>query len=123
MRAVRGDQISMIFQEPMTSLNPVYTVGSQIVEAIRLHRSSSRREAHARAVEMLRLVGIPSPEESARLYPHGELPAGSAAVMIAHGAVVRSEPPHRRRADDGARRDHSGADPRAGCGSCRARWG
>src|ERR1700728_340584 len=53
MRAIRGDQISMIFQEPMTSLNPVYTVGAQIVEAIRLHRKVSRSAAHDRAVEML----------------------------------------------------------------------
>jgi oligopeptide/dipeptide ABC transporter ATP-binding protein len=83
MRAVRGDQISMIFQEPMTSLNPVYTVGSQIVEAIRLHRKVSRRAAHARAVEMLRLVGVPSPEESSRTYPH-ELSGGMRQrVMIA----------------------------------------
>ncbi len=83
MRAVRGDQISMIFQEPMTSLNPVYTVGSQIVEAIRLHRSVSRRAAHVRAVEMLRLVGVPSPEESSRSYPH-ELSGGMRQrVMIA----------------------------------------
>jgi peptide/nickel transport system ATP-binding protein len=83
MRAVRGDQISMIFQEPMTSLNPVYTVGSQIVEAIRLHRKVSRRAAHERAVEMLRLVGVPSPEESSRSYPH-ELSGGMRQrVMIA----------------------------------------
>jgi peptide/nickel transport system ATP-binding protein len=83
MRAVRGDQISMIFQEPMTSLNPVYTVGSQIVEAIRLHRNVSRRAAHTRAVEMLRLVGVPSPEESSRSYPH-ELSGGMRQrVMIA----------------------------------------
>ncbi|HEY2514463.1 MAG TPA: ABC transporter ATP-binding protein [Polyangiaceae bacterium] len=83
MRAVRGDQISMIFQEPMTSLNPVYTVGSQIVEAIRLHRKVSRGEAHERAVHMLRQVGIPSPEESARSYPH-ELSGGMRQrVMIA----------------------------------------
>ncbi len=83
MRAIRGDKISMIFQEPMTSLNPVYTVGSQIVEAVRLHRDSSRREAHARAVEMLRLVGIPAPEQTADRYPH-ELSGGMRQrVMIA----------------------------------------
>jgi peptide/nickel transport system ATP-binding protein len=83
MRAVRGDQISMIFQEPMTSLNPVYTVGAQIVEAIRLHRRVSRKEAHDRAVQMLRLVGIPAPEESSGSYPH-ELSGGMRQrVMIA----------------------------------------
>ncbi|MBI2389837.1 MAG: ABC transporter ATP-binding protein [Deltaproteobacteria bacterium] len=83
MRKVRGNEISMIFQEPMTSLNPVYTVGSQIVEAIRIHQKRSRSEAWARAVEMLRLVGIPSPEQRARAYPH-ELSGGMRQrVMIA----------------------------------------
>jgi oligopeptide/dipeptide ABC transporter ATP-binding protein len=83
MRDVRGNLISMIFQEPMTSLNPVYTVGAQIVEAIRLHQKRSRREAWERAVEMLRLVGIPSPETRAKSYPH-ELSGGMRQrVMIA----------------------------------------
>ena len=83
MRSVRGNQISMIFQEPMTSLNPVYTVGAQIVEAIRLHRDVSRGEAWKRAVEMLRLVGLPAPENAARTYPH-ELSGGMRQrVMIA----------------------------------------
>jgi oligopeptide/dipeptide ABC transporter ATP-binding protein len=70
MRRIRGNEISMIFQEPMTSLNPVYTVGSQIVEAIRLHQSMSRRAAKARAVELLGLVGIPAPAERIDSYPH-----------------------------------------------------
>ena len=70
MRHLRGNDISMIFQEPMTSLNPVYTVGSQIVEAIRLHRSMSRRAAKARAIELLDLVGIPAPSERVDSYPH-----------------------------------------------------
>ncbi len=83
MRAVRGAQISMIFQEPMTSLNPVYSVGSQIVEAIRIHRRVGRREARERAVEMLQLVGIPSPRERVQAYPH-ELSGGMRQrVMIA----------------------------------------
>jgi peptide/nickel transport system ATP-binding protein len=83
MRAVRGNQISMIFQEPMTSLNPVYTVGSQIVEAIRLHRSVSRSAAHDRAVQMLKLVGIPAAEDTSHAYPH-ELSGGMRQrVMIA----------------------------------------
>ncbi len=83
MRGVRGDQISMIFQEPMTSLNPVYTVGSQIVEAIRLHRKVSRFAAHDRAVQMLKLVGIPAAEDTSRAYPH-ELSGGMRQrVMIA----------------------------------------
>jgi peptide/nickel transport system ATP-binding protein len=83
MRSVRGNQISMIFQEPMTSLNPVYDVGDQIVEAIRLHQKKSRKEAHERAVELLALVGIPSPKTNAGAYPH-ELSGGMRQrVMIA----------------------------------------
>ena len=70
MRSLRGNEISMIFQEPMTSLNPVYTVGSQIVEAIRLHQNVSRRAAKARAIELLDLVGIPAPSERIDSYPH-----------------------------------------------------
>jgi len=70
MRSLRGNDISMIFQEPMTSLNPVYTVGSQIVEAIRLHQPLSRRAARARAIELLDLVGIPAPSQRIDSYPH-----------------------------------------------------
>jgi oligopeptide/dipeptide ABC transporter ATP-binding protein len=70
MRKIRGSRVSMIFQEPMTSLNPVFTVGSQIVEAIRLHQKVGRAEAHRRAIEMLRKVRIPEPEQRAREYPH-----------------------------------------------------
>jgi oligopeptide/dipeptide ABC transporter ATP-binding protein len=67
---VRGNDISMIFQEPMTSLNPVYTVGWQIIEAIRLHQSKGRRAARERAIDLLRLVGIPAPETQIDAYPH-----------------------------------------------------
>jgi oligopeptide/dipeptide ABC transporter ATP-binding protein len=70
IRAIRGQEISMIFQEPMTSLNPVYTVGDQIEEAIRLHQTPDRAEAHKRAVEVLRRVGMPNPELVTRTYPH-----------------------------------------------------
>jgi peptide/nickel transport system ATP-binding protein len=83
MRSVRGAKISMIFQEPMTSLNPVYSVGSQIVEAIRIHRSTSRRAARERAVEMLKVVGIPSPEERIDAYPHQLSGGMRQRVMIA----------------------------------------
>jgi len=83
MRKLRGNAISMIFQEPMTSLNPVYTAGWQIVEAIRLHQRRSRRDARARAIELLQLVGIPEPETTIDAYPH-ELSGGQRQrVMIA----------------------------------------
>lgn len=70
MRGIRGNIISMIFQEPMTSLNPVLTIGEQIAEAIRLHQGLNREEAWKRAVEMLAKVQIPSPEIRAKEYPH-----------------------------------------------------
>src|SRR5690606_14888496 len=70
IRAIRGAEIAMIFQEPMTSLNPVYTIGNQIMEAIRLHQKVDKKEARERAIEMLRLVGIPAPEKRVDEYPH-----------------------------------------------------
>ncbi|MBI3706714.1 MAG: ABC transporter ATP-binding protein [Proteobacteria bacterium] len=70
MRGLRGNEIGMIFQEPMTSLNPVYTVGDQIIEAIRLHQGKGGREAFALAVEMLALLGIHEPQRRMRTYPH-----------------------------------------------------
>ena len=70
MRAVRGNDISMIFQEPMTSLNPVMTIGNQIAEAVRLHQDLSGKAAMDKAVDMLRLVRIPEPAQRVREYPH-----------------------------------------------------
>jgi len=70
IRSIRGNAISMIFQEPMTSLNPVLTIGEQISEAIKLHRGLTQQEAWAKAVEMLQMVQIPSPEMRAQEYPH-----------------------------------------------------
>ncbi len=70
MRKIRGNEISMIFQEPMTSLNPVFRIGMQISEAIQLHQKVPKREALNRSIEMLKLVGIPSPEKRVRDYPH-----------------------------------------------------
>ena len=70
MRNIRANRISMIFQEPMTSLNPVFTVGDQVAEVFRVHLSLDRKESWKRAEEMLRQVGIPDPGERAREYPH-----------------------------------------------------
>jgi peptide/nickel transport system ATP-binding protein len=83
MRDVRGKDVSMIFQEPMTSLNPVYTVGWQIVEAVRLHQRKSKGEARARAIELLRLVGIAEPETNVDTYPHQLSGGQRQRVMIA----------------------------------------
>jgi peptide/nickel transport system permease protein len=70
LRAIRGDEIAMVFQDPMTSLNPVFTIGTQLVDTIRLHRKTSKRAARARAVELLAMVGIPDPERRIKDYPH-----------------------------------------------------
>jgi peptide/nickel transport system ATP-binding protein len=89
MRAVRGARISMVFQEPMTSLNPVYSVGAQISEAIRLHEKVSRDAARRRAIEMLGLVGIASPATRVDAFPH-ELSGGMRQrVMIAMALACR----------------------------------
>lgn len=70
MRKIRGNKISLISQDPMTSLNPVLTIGEQIMEAIILHQGLNRKDAHAKAIEMLKAVGIPSPEQRVDQYPH-----------------------------------------------------
>ena len=83
MRRVRGKDITMVFQEPMTSLNPVFQIGEQVAEVIRLHQGLSGRDAMSRAVEMLKLVGIASPERRAREYPHQMSGGMRQRVMIA----------------------------------------
>jgi oligopeptide/dipeptide ABC transporter ATP-binding protein len=83
MRKLRGNRISMIFQEPMTSLNPVYTAGQQIMEAIRLHQKTTKAEARKKAIEMLTLVGIPAPDKRVDEYPHQLSGGMRQRVMIA----------------------------------------
>ena len=83
MRKIRGNDISMIFQEPMTSLNPVYTVGDQIAEAVMLHQNKNRKDAMGVATDMLRFVGIPAPEKRVHEYPHQMSGGMRQRVMIA----------------------------------------
>jgi oligopeptide/dipeptide ABC transporter ATP-binding protein len=83
MREIRGNDIAMIFQEPMTSLNPVFPIGDQISEALRIHRKLPKAQARASAIEMLRLVGIPDPEERIDHYPHQLSGGQRQRVMIA----------------------------------------
>jgi len=91
MRKIRGNRISMIFQEPMTSLNPVFTVGNQIQETFKLHQGLSKKESLEKSIEMLRLVNIPTPERAVERYPH-ELSGGMRQrVMIAMALACNPE--------------------------------
>jgi oligopeptide transport system ATP-binding protein len=89
MRDLRGDEIAMVFQEPMTSLNPVYTVGDQVIEAIRQHRRDSPAAARAHALEMFELLGIPEPARRLRAYPHQLSGGMRQRVMIAMALSCR----------------------------------
>ncbi|MER8521331.1 ABC transporter ATP-binding protein [Mesorhizobium sp. M0644] len=98
LRKIRGNEIGMVFQEPMTSLNPVYTIGEQIAEPIRIHLGKSHREAAADAVRLLEQVGIPDPKQRARQYPH-ELSGGmrqratiAMALSCDPGLLIADEP-------------------------------
>ncbi|MCP5464588.1 MAG: ABC transporter ATP-binding protein [Deltaproteobacteria bacterium] len=91
MRSVRGNRIAMIFQEPMTSLNPVYTVGDQIMEAVMLHQKLDAKEARAKAIAMLKRVGIPNPERRIDNYPHEMSGGMRQRVMIAMGLSCHPE--------------------------------
>ncbi|MBV7505309.1 ABC transporter ATP-binding protein [Bacillus sp. sid0103] len=83
MRKIRGNDISMIFQDPLSSLNPVFTIGDQIMEPIMLHQKLSRKEAYQRALDMLKLIGIPAPEQRIEEYPHQISGGMRQRVMIA----------------------------------------
>jgi peptide/nickel transport system ATP-binding protein len=91
MRAVRGAKIAMIFQEPMTSLNPVFTIGSQIGEAVRLHQHTARRETLERTIDALRLVGIADPERRVNDYPHQLSGGMRQRVMIAMALACKPQ--------------------------------
>ncbi|MGW4794136.1 dipeptide ABC transporter ATP-binding protein [Nonomuraea sp. NPDC004297] len=91
LRALRGAKASMIFQEPSAALDPVYRVGAQIVESIRLHRRVSRKQAWARAVELLDLVGMPEPERTVRAYPHQLSGGQKQRVMIAMAVALEPD--------------------------------
>ncbi|WNG88135.1 ABC transporter ATP-binding protein [Mycobacterium sp. ITM-2016-00317] len=88
LRGIRGEEIAMVFQDPMSSLNPVYRVGDQIVEMIRAHRDMSKKEAEQRVVELLGSVGIPNPQGRARNYPHEFSGGMRQRVMIAMALAV-----------------------------------
>ncbi|MFX0560756.1 ABC transporter ATP-binding protein [Tepidibacillus infernus] len=91
LRNIRGKEIAMIFQEPMTSLNPVYTVGSQIIEVIRTHKKVSKKEAKEHAIKMLKLVGIPRAEQVVDEYPHQLSGGMRQRVMIAMAMSLHPE--------------------------------
>ncbi len=91
MRKIRGNRIAMIFQEPMTSLNPVFTIGDQVGEAVRLHQNKSKAQARTIAIDMLKLVGIPSPEERIDDYPHQLSGGMRQRVMIAMALACKPD--------------------------------
>ena len=122
MLAVRGGEIGMIFQNPSSHLDPVMRIGDQITEGIRFHQRLDAKAARAAAVDILAQVGFPDPARQYDSYPHEFSGGMRQRAMI--GAALSSNPedPDRRRADDGTRRDDTGADPAASDGHPRQAW-
>ena len=124
MRAIRGGRISIIFQEPMTSLSPLHTIGDQIGEALHLHRKVDAATGRELVIEMLRLVGFPNPAKAPQHLSLRALRRPAPARHDRHGADLPAGAADRRRADHRARRHDPGADPEADQGSAgRARHG
>jgi len=109
---IRGGRIGLIFQEPMSSLSPVHTIGSQIVEALRLHQAMDKRQARAATIELLRQVEIPNPETQIDRYTFEFSGGMRQRAMIAMALRLQPRHPHRRRTHHSARRHHPGRNSR-----------
>ena len=103
MSDVRGDRVAMVFQEPMTAIDPAFTIGQQLTEVVRRHTRFTRKQARSWAIELLDRVGISDPRKRIDDYPHQLSGRYATAGTDRHGPLVRAGPTHRRRADDGAR--------------------
>ena len=112
LQELRGNRVAMVFQEPMTSLNPLHSIEKQLCETLILHRGLSRAEARDRAMELLGLVGLPDVEERLRRVAAPAFGRSAPAGDDRHGLGQRARPAHRRRTDHRARCDHTGADSR-----------
>ena len=113
MHALRGGRIAMIFQEPMTSLSPLHTIGDQISEALMIHADVDQAKANQRTMEVLARVGFPDPKRALKHLSVRALRRPAPARHDRHGAHHTPCPADRGRADDGARRDDAGPDPRS----------